>query len=418
METPLEVATYVATAARDGRFAALERLFAPPLRAVASADIVEAAWTAEVDRIGSVTSIGGPVSEPMDGGLTRVSVSVSGDRGSLTLIMSVDSDGLLNGLRLDPATTVEWTPPAYADPAAFTEHEVTLEGGIHAVQGTLSLPGDRSPAVILLSGGGPFDRDETSGANKPLKDLAWGLASKGIAVLRFDKVTAGRPDLTSRAGFTANDEYLPHTLAAIDVLRQHPAVDPDRIFLVGHSMGGKLAPRIAAASPHVAGLAILAGDTQPMHQAAIRVAKYLASTHPSAAATAFVQLLTRQAENVESPTLSESTPAADLPFGFSGSYWLDLREYDPVATAAALDRPILILQGGRDYQVTVADDLIAWQTGLAHHPKTTIRVYEADNHLFFTGTGPSTIADYATAQHVDPAVINDIAGWINNTAGQ
>lgn len=407
---------YVATAAREGRFVAIEKLFAPPLRAVVSADAVEAAWTAEVGRIGSVTSIGGPVSEPMDGGLTRVRVPVTCERGSLTLIMSVDSEGLLNGLRLDPGATVEWTPPAYADPASFTEYEVTLEGGIHAVQGTLSLPGDRSPAVILLSGGGPFDRDETSGPNKPLKDLAWGLASKGIAVLRFDKVTASRPDLTSHAGFTATAEYLPHTLAAIDVLRRHPTVDPDRIFLVGHSMGGKLAPRIAAVSPYVAGLAILAGDTQPMQQAAIRVAKYLASTQPSKAADAFVETLIRQAKNVESPDLSESTPPADLPFGFSGSYWLDLREYDPVATAAALDRPILILQGGRDYQVTTTDDLINWQTGLAHRPDVTIHIHEADNHLFFAGAAPSTMADYTTAQHVDPAVVDDITSWINSTA--
>lgn len=101
---------YVATAAREGRFVAIEKLFAPPLRAVVSADAVEAAWTAEVGRIGSVTSIGGPVSEPMDGGLTRVRVPVTCERGSLTLIMSVDSEGLLNGLRLDPGATVEWTP--------------------------------------------------------------------------------------------------------------------------------------------------------------------------------------------------------------------------------------------------------------------------------------------------------------------
>jgi dienelactone hydrolase len=410
---PLEIATSVAAAAREHQFAEIAALFAPPLRALVSADVVRAAWTAELDRIGAVTSIGRPVGEPMDGGLVRVSVPVTCERGGLTLIMSVDGAGSLNGLRLAPAATSDWTPPTYADPTSFTEQDVTLKGGIHAVQGTLSLPEGRNPAVVLLSGGGAFDRDETSGPNKPLKDLAWGLASKGIAVLRFDKVTAEHPDLTSRAGFTMTDEYLPHALEAIDVLRQHPAVDPDRIFLAGHSMGGKVAPRIAAASQYVAGLVILAGDTQPMHQAAVRVARYLAADHPTEAAESFVELLIEQAEKVESSDLSPSTPAGDLPFGYSGSYWLDLREYDQVATAATLDRPILILQGGRDYQVTVADDLIGWQAGLAHRPDVTIRVYEADNHLFFTGSEPSTMADYATAQHVDPAVIDDIATWIN-----
>ena len=99
--------------------------------------------------------------------------------------------GMLHGLRLAPAAA-EWAPPHYAAPRRFTEREVTVGAGPLAVPGTLTLPRAapaRRPGVVLLSGGGPFDRDETSGPNKPLKDLAWGLASRGVAVLRFDKVT-------------------------------------------------------------------------------------------------------------------------------------------------------------------------------------------------------------------------------------
>ncbi|CAN5197054.1 hypothetical protein BH11ACT6_BH11ACT6_54420 [soil metagenome] len=84
--------------------------------------------------------------------------------------------------------------------------------------------------------------------------------------------------------------------------------------------------------------------------------------------------------------------------------------------AAQLDKPILIVQGGRDYQVTVADDLIGWQTGLADHPEVTIRIYDADNHLFFSGSGPSTPAEYAPAQHVDEAVVTDVAHWITSAS--
>ncbi|HEV2640656.1 MAG TPA: hypothetical protein VGX23_36365 [Actinocrinis sp.] len=96
----------------------------------------------------------------------------------------------------------------------------------------------------------------------------------------------------------------------------------------------------------------------------------------------------------------------------SAPYWLDLRAYNPVAVARTLDVPMLILQGGRDYQVTVADDLANWRTGLADRPNVTTRVYEADDHLFFPGTQPSTPAGYEPAQHVDPAVITDIADWL------
>ncbi len=409
---PSEVATTVAHAARDHQFAEIAALFKPVLRAQVSPAILQAAWVAETDRIGRVTGIGDPSSEPLDPELLRVSVPIQGERGGVTLVVSVDQDGHLNGLRL--ATDETWNPPEYADPTSFEERDITIGSGTQAVEGTLSIPDDDGAArigVVLLSGGGPFDRDGTSGPNKPLKDLAWGLASRGIAVLRFDKITSAQPDLTSQPDFTMTDEYVPHALAAIDLLTEESTVD--RVFVVGHSMGGKVAPRVAAASDSVAGLVILAGDTQPMQHAAVRVARYLASVDPSEAATAFVETLVEQAKSVDSPDLSASTPAADLPFGFSGSYWLDLREYDPVATAAALDKPILILQGGRDYQVTVADDLPGWQAGLADRSDVTINVLEADDHFFFPGSGPSTMSDYNTAQHVDPAVIDNITTWLS-----
>jgi fermentation-respiration switch protein FrsA (DUF1100 family) len=156
----------------------------------------------------------------------------------------------------------------------------------------------------------------------------------------------------------------------------------------------------------------MAGDTQPMHQAAIRVARYLAALHPGPTMEAFAETITRQAALAGSPDLSPATPASELPFGFPASYWLDLRDYDPVATAAALGKPMLILQGGRDYQVTIDDDLSGWQACLGHRADVTIRVYDTDNHLFFPGTGPSTLAEYETPQHVDPAVVADIAGWL------
>jgi dienelactone hydrolase len=269
--------------------------------------------------------------------------------------------------------------------------------------------------VVLLAGSGPQDRDETIGRNKPFKDLAWGLASHGIGVLRLDKVTyAHAAQVRGNRDFTLSDEYLPQAVAAVRLLTGHPAVDSARVFVAGHSLGGTVAPRVAAAEPSVAGLIILAGGTQPMYWAAVRQLRYLASLDPgSAAATqAAVDAMTRQARVVDSPGLSPATPDSDLPFGIPAAYWLDIRGYDPAAAAAALGKPVLILQGGRDYQSTVAEDLAGWRAGLAGHPGVTIHVYEADNHLFFPGSGPSAPAEYEPPQHVDPAVITDIAAWL------
>jgi hypothetical protein len=151
-----------------------------------------------------------------------------------------------------------------------------------------------------------------------------------------------------------------------------------------------------------------------MHWAAVRQVRYLASLKPATAAASepAIAAMTRQAEKVDSPDLSPATPDSELPFGVPAPYWLDLRGYDPAAAAAALGKPILILQGGRDYQATVAEDLAGWKAGLADRPDVTIRVYDADNHLFIPGSGPSSPAEYESAQHVDPAVITDIAVWL------
>ena len=101
-----------------------------------------------------------------------------------------------------------------------------------------------------------------------------------------------------------------------------------------------------------------------------------------------------------------------LPFHIPAAYWLYLRHYDPVSAAAALDKPILILQGGRDYQATVAEGLEGLRSGVQHRDDAVIRIYPDDNHFFFMGTGPSSPAEYEPAQHVDEAVVADVTRFI------
>ncbi|HXP21191.1 MAG TPA: alpha/beta fold hydrolase [Streptosporangiaceae bacterium] len=422
---PVPTGLRVIEMARAGQFAQIRDLFVPQLRELVPAKALQAAWSVETDRHGQVTSVGVPVSEPAGPGadMLVVKIPVTFERGDMAVLVSVTADGWLAGIQLAPASAAEptepWAPPDYADPGKLDEQDVTVGSGSLAVPGTLSLPRQPGPrtAIVLLAGSGPGDRDETMGRNKPFKDLAWGLASLGVAVLRFDKVTYARPrELQDVHDFTVADEYVPHAVAAVHLFREHPSVDAERVFVLGHSLGGTVAPRVAAAEPAVAGLVILAGGTQPMHWAAVRQVRYLASLDPQASAVAqpAIEALSRQAAMADSPDLSPATPASELPFGVPAPYWLDLRSYDPVAVAATLGRPILILQGGRDYQSTVADDLAGWKAGLADRPDVTIRVYDADNHLFFTGSGPSSPAEYEPAQHVDPAVVADIAGWLTS----
>ncbi|HEY2237706.1 MAG TPA: alpha/beta fold hydrolase [Streptosporangiaceae bacterium] len=420
-EAPERIAVSVLDQARAGDFERVTERFAPSLRALVPAEALRGAWAAQTRPLGAVVSVGTPVSEPATPGVVRVRVPVTAEHGAFTLIAQVADGGWLAGLEIAPAAAAEpvqpWQAPAYADPASFTEQEVTVGAGPRAVPGTLTRPRTPGPhpAVVLLSGSGPNDRDETIGRNKPFKDLAWGLATQGLAVLRYDKVTVAHPaEVAGDPGFTVADEYVTDAVAAVGLLGRHEAADPSRIFVLGHSLGGTVAPRVAAAEPSVAGLVILAGTAQRLDRAGVRQFRYLArlGPEPDPASQAAAEVLARQAALVDSPELSPDTPASELPFGVPAAYWLDLRAYDPVATAAQLTRPMLFVQGGRDYQVTIPDDMDRWRAGLDGRADVTFRVFDRDNHLFFTGTGPSSPAEYEPAQHVDPAVVGTIADWI------
>jgi fermentation-respiration switch protein FrsA (DUF1100 family) len=116
----------------------------------------------------------------------------------------------------------------------------------------------------------------------------------------------------------------------------------------------------------------------------------------------------------QSPDLTASTPASELPVGVPASYWLDLHSYDPLATAAGLGIPMLFVQGGRDFQV-VPSELAGWQHALEGRVKVTFKVYPALDHLMFAGSGPSKSSDYAVpGQHVSPELVSDVSVWIGS----
>ncbi|MCI0157777.1 hypothetical protein KNO15_13835 [Leifsonia shinshuensis] len=183
--------------------------------------------------------------------------------------------------------------------------------------------------------------------------------------------------------------------------------DPgDRGIGGGHPDGG-LAPSADAGYEDAGGV-----DLGPLPRAAARIIDYVAGIEPAAGGSDTVDGAADAIARTEDPALSPGTPSTELLFGWPASYWLDLREFDQVATAAALNRPILILQGGRDYQVTEADDLAGWRAGLDGRPGVSIRVFPDDDHMFFRGSGPSAPSDYQVENHVDPAVVDAIVDWL------
>jgi alpha-beta hydrolase superfamily lysophospholipase len=193
-------------------------------------------------------------------------------------------------------------------------------------------------------------------------------------------------------------------------------VDPRRIFVLGHSLGGMLVPRIAAADSSVAGFIVMAGAARPLQQALVEQSRYLAMADGTISAEERAQI--DQVEQVAA-RIAALEPAdaskPDLIFGATASYWLDLRGYDPPAAAAQVQQPMLVLQGERDYQVTM-EEFDRWRSALADRGDVTFRSYPSLNHLFVAGEGMSVPAEYYTPGHVSENVVHDIATWIMGVA--
>ncbi len=136
----------------------------------------------------------------------------------------------------------------------------------------------------MVHGSGASDRDETVGANKPFRDLAYGLAERGIAVIRYDKRTKvyGADSAPAGKEITFDEESVDDALSAIKLARSIPTINPERIYILGHSLGGTLAPRIVQRSDKVpAGIILLAGAARPLEDLFISQVKFLASALPS-----------------------------------------------------------------------------------------------------------------------------------------
>lgn len=299
--------------------------------------------------------------------------------------------------------------------------QIPVGVGSPPLKGTLTLPAGNGPfpAVVLVSGSGPEDQNETIGPNKPFLDIALGLAARGIATLRYDKRTFDYPQSINPRTVTPTQEYVPDALAAIRLLQHQPDVNPRRIFVLGHSQGGTYAPLIAEHAPEVAGVILLAASTESLGAATLRQVRYLATLPGAVGAQARAELpeVKQLCAQITNAALLERDSRGTLLFGGVGpAYYLSELRYDEVATARAIPQPLLLLQGDRDYQVTVANDLDVWLKGLRGRRGVTVVRFPDADHLFLDGSGRPTPVEYDRPGHVDPKVIATIAGWIDTVA--
>jgi dienelactone hydrolase len=410
-----DVARQVAAELKAEDFAALGSRFDEKLREALPDTALRIFWADTLKRAGTLRGCGEPrVQFAAEFTLTFAMCTFEKQKGELRL--TIRPDARLAGIFLAPESAVrpDWTPPAYVTPSAFVEREASVVSGLLTLPATLTLPkGDGPfPGVLLVHGSGPQDRDETVGGTRVFQDLAQGLASRGIAVLRYEKRTkAFQKELAGTRDLSPDDEVVDDAVAALMVLRATHGVDPAKVFVLGHSLGGLLAPRIASRGEKPAGVVLLAAPSRPMSEVVSDQVAALSGPHATDAQKAASPALRREADALAALYAGRPVTATTI-FGASPAYWLALRDLKPARTLTGLGVPVLVLQGGRDAQVGMKD-FAGWQRALKSTPRATLKAYPKLNHLFVAGEGPSGPADYEKPGHVDAAVVGDVASFVN-----
>lgn len=307
---------------------------------------------------------------------------------------------------------VDYGAPANA-PYTADEVVVRTPAGIK-LTGTLTIPRGRAtgraPAIIAITGSGPEDRDEQSGAipgYRPFRELADTLGRRGIAVLRLDDrgvngSDAGPPTATSA-------DYADDIRAGIAYLRSRTEIDGARIGIVGHSEGGIIAPMVASSDSSVRAIVLMAGTASTGRQIVADQNRFVIDSvaHLTGA---------KRDSAIERARVAADSGAAKSPWE---EFFFD---YDPAAAARRVTRAaVLILQGETDRQVPPSEaERLAAAFRAGGNRDVTVRLFPATNHLFLADSSGAFVDANGRLRygslpslHVRPEVLGTIADWLS-----
>ena len=305
----------------------------------------------------------------------------------------------------------------------ITENIKIGEGTQWELHGKLTLPRNadsKVPAVVLVHGSGPNDMDETIFDNKPFRDIAEYLSSNGIAVIRYNKRTLTHGiSMSILRDLTVWEETIEDAILAAELVKADPRIDENKVFILGHSLGGMLAPRIHDMGGDFAGLILFAGSPRFLYEISTHQAgNVIDETKDEDERAELSRLRWEMDEEMVRILLLPDDEVKETNFkhfGNMGYYWKDLYKNPIPDFLERVNVPILVMQPDDDVQVLTDVDFAMYRELLGNRPDVTFKLYPGLNHLFMpsTGRGISEIMDeYRIKSSVDKQVLRDIVEWV------
>ncbi|MBR0418683.1 MAG: alpha/beta fold hydrolase [Erysipelotrichaceae bacterium] len=302
----------------------------------------------------------------------------------------------------------------------ISEKVIVGKDSEYPLNGFLTLPDDLSkpvPAVVMVHGSGSSNMDEKVMKLTPFKDLAEGLAQHGVASLRYDKRSFAHGRKMMKEGpITVKEETVDDAIKAVEMLKTDPRIDHDNVYILGHSMGAMLAPRIDAEGGDVKGLIMMAGSPYRMEDIVIRQLKQATQSN---SLMKFIGNLELKIFGKKFDGLYQMSEQEAKKKKFSGG--VSLYYFQEMGRKTACDyllennKPVLIMQGGKDFQVLADDDYKEFEKQLSGRENTYFKLYPELNHLFVNGIYSDILKaskEYSTERHIGDDVIQDIADFI------
>ena len=301
------------------------------------------------------------------------------------------------------------------------EKVIIGKDGLYPLEGILTVPDTgkgKYPAVVFVHGSGPSDKDETVFKIKPFKDLAEGLSKHDIASIRYDKRTYRYSKELRKKSLTINEETIDDALLASEILRNDRRIDKDNIFIVGHSMGAMLAPRIDSEGGNYKGLIMMAGTPHTLEDIMIRQIKQAGNTK-----NILLKAIVKLEEKIymrKFDHLYEMSDEQARNTKFAGSlnlyYFKEMGKKTASEYLKDMDKHVLIMQGGKDFQVSLEEDFNEFKRQLKDKDNIEYRLYDNLNHTFVEALYDDILKaskEYSVERHIGEEVIGDIAEFIH-----